>query len=68
MSLVMTKLDFCLCKKQSTCNCTADMHLCFPYYDSTIDSSFCGCICRFVSDSDLVGNHEDRFSSVTAQI
>ena len=53
----------------------ADQRLCFRYTDRTILllpksenlkhlAIFCGCTAQFVTD--LVGNHEDRFSCETA--
>ena len=57
-------------------NCTADLHLCFRYTDnsnnllkseiSSFYPSFVAAQTGFVSD--LVGDPEDRFSSVMAQI
>ena len=77
----MRKPDFCLCENkgadQLRSNCEADQRLCFHYVDSTISlllktenfnllDFFWNCTGRFVSD--LVGNPEDRFSRVAAQI
>ena len=57
-------------------NCEADQRLCFRCTDSSISllksvifkllACLCDCTGRFVSD--LVGNPEDRFSHVVAQI
>ena len=81
MSRVVRKQDYCLCENkdadQLRSNCEADQRLCFHYTERTIShlhkteiSSFLACFCDctgwFVSD--LVGNPEDRFSRVTAQI
>ena len=81
MSRIVRKLDSCLCENKGTdqlcSNCTADQRLCFRYSDRTISASFysqnfqplacfCGYTVRFVSD--LVGNSEDRFSHITAQL
>ena len=56
--------------QMSRSNCTADQRLCFRYTDSTIPrlllACFCDCPGRFMSD--LVGNPEDRFSCVAAQM
>ena len=74
MSSVVRKPDFCLCENkgagQLCSNCTADLHLCFCYMDSTIPLlsksknfkllTFCSCTSRFVSG--LVRNPEDGFS------
>ena len=77
----MRKPAFCICENKDAdqlCgNRTADQRLCFHYIDSTIPllskskkiqplAIFCGCRARFVSD--LVGNPEDRFSRVAAQL
>ena len=69
----------CLCKNkdadQLCSNCTADQHLCFRYSDSKSlllkfnfqpPSLLCDCTGQFVSD--LVGNPEDWFSCIAAQI
>ena len=75
----MRKPDFCLSENkgadQLRSNCIADQRLCFRYTDSTIPlllkseiaffRDFTG---RFVLELDLVGNPEDRFSYVAAQI
>ena len=53
-------------------NREADQRLCFRYTDSTIPllpqclAIFCCCKAWFVSD--LVGNHEDRFSHNEAHL
>ena len=75
----MRKPLFCICENkdadQLRGNREADQRLCFRYTDSTIPllpkseiplALFCGCTARFVSD--LVGNHEDRFSHNEAHI
>ena len=77
----MRKPDFCLCENkgadQLRSNCEADQRLCFRYSDSTILllliaktfkplACFCDCTGPFVTD--LVGNPEDRFSCVAAQL
>ena len=77
----MRKLDFCQCENKSAdqlcSHSIADQRLCFRDTDRTIPlrpiseisrfyiASFCACTDRFMSD--LVGNHEDRFSRVAAQ-
>ena len=75
MSCVIRKQDFCLCENkgadQLRSNCEADQRLCFRYMDSTIPTHkslafFCDCTGRFVSC--LVGNPEDWFSHITAQV
>ena len=77
----MRKLGYCLCENkgadQLRSNCEADQRLCFHYTDSTIPlytytknfkplACFYDCTGRFVSD--LIGNHEDRFSCVAAHM
>ena len=77
----MRKPDFFLSENkgadQLCSNCTADQRLCFRYSDNTIPfllkiqnfkrlALFNDCTGRFVSD--LVGNPEDRFSRVAAQL
>ena len=73
----MRKPDFSICEKKAASqlcsNCTADQRLCFSYTDTSSQIRnfklvviFRGCTDRFVSD--LVGNHEDRFSLVAAHI
>ena len=75
----MRKSDFCLCENkgadQLRSNCEADQRFCFRYTDSTLSrllkfqvSSLLLYVTtdRFVSD--LVGNPEDRFSRVVAQM
>ena len=80
MSHVMRNLGFCLCENKAAdqlcSNCIADQGLCFRYTDSTIPlllitnfkplACFCDCTSRFVFD--LVGNPNDQFSPVVAQI
>ena len=78
----MRKSDFCLYENkgadQLRSNCEADQRLCFRYTDSTMPpllkfiqsfkllACYCDCTGRFVSN--MVGNLEDRFSRVAAQI
>ena len=75
----MRKQTICICENkdadQLRSNCEADQRLCFRYSDSTIPPQlrnfkllalFCECTGQFVSD--LVGNPEDRFSCVAAQM
>ena len=80
----MRKPAFCICENkdadQLRGNCEADRRLCVHYMDSAIShlpksckyqnfeppAIFCCCAARFVSD--LVGNHEDRFSQNEAQL
>ena len=77
----MRKPAFCICENKDVDQLRgdreADQRLCFRYIDSTlpllpkIQSSktlaiFCGGTARFVLD--LLGNLEDRFSRVEAQI
>ena len=77
----MRKPDFRICENkdadQLRGNREADQRLCFRYTDSTIPllpkseilgplAIFYGCAAWFVSD--LVGNPEDRFSHVEAQL
>ena len=54
-------------------NCEADRRLCFRYMDSTVPllpkfflAIFCDCTGRFVLE--VVGNPEDRFSRIVAQL
>ena len=77
----MRKPNFCLYENigadQLRSNCEADQRLCFRYSDSTFPllpksknfkllSCFFDCTGLFVSD--LVGNPEDQFSRVLAEI
>ena len=74
LSRTMRKLEFCLCENkgadQLCCNCEADQRLCFRYTDSTIplllkykiSSIYPSSEATQTGLSDLVGNHEDRFS------
>ena len=81
MSRDVRKPDFCICENkdadQLRGNREADQRLCFRYTDSTIPllpkseisnplAIFSDFPARFVSD--LVGNPEDRFSDVAAQM
>ena len=81
LSRVVRKPDFCLCENKAAdqlrSNCEADQRLCFRYTNSTSPllskskkfkplTIFCDCTGRFVSHS--VGNPEDRFSHVEAQM
>ena len=77
MNRIVRKPDFCLCENkgadQLRGNREADQRLYFRYTDSIFPllliseiSSFCDCTGQFVSD--LVGNPEDRFSRVAAQM
>ena len=65
---VMRRPDFCLCENkgadQLCSNCTADLISVFVY--ATQISILCSCTGRFVSD--LVGDPEDRFSHIAAQM
>ena len=60
---IIRKTDFCLGENkgadQLCSSCTADQHLCFPYF-------FCDSTGQFVSD--LVGNPEDPFSSYHSEL
>ena len=78
----MRKRDFCQCKNkgadQLCSNCKADQRLCFRNTDSTIpllhvfkleiSSFFPSSVGAGDFVSDLVGNLQDRFSHITAQI
>ena len=79
MSRVMRKPAFCICENkdadQLRGNHEGYQRLSFPYIGSTIHllpiyfkplAILCGCTVRFVSD--LVGNHEDRFSHKEAHL
>ena len=82
MSRIMTKPAFCICKNKGAdqlrgINHAADQGLWFHYIDKYTSSTsyirnlksltiFCGRTAWFVSD--LVGNHEDRFSCNAAHI
>ena len=74
MSRAMRKLDFCLCENKGADQlhsyCEADQRLCFRYTDSTIHLLLKYKISRYTdrSVSDLVGNPEDWFSRIRAQI
>ena len=65
-------------RKSAVCsNCTADQRLCFRYTDSIITLllvirnfklTVIFCVCKHWFVSDLVGNCEDRFSHIEAQM
>ena len=72
MSRVMNKPAFCICENKDAAQLHSNRAASFRYIDSTIIRNFkplaifCGCTAWFVLD--LVGNTEDRFFHVTAQI
>ena len=74
MSRIVRKLDFRQCENkgadQLRSNCEADQRPCFHYTDSTIPPLLKSEISSFWPSSffDLVGNPEDRFSHVAAQM